>query len=195
MDRLLPLIALLGLVACDGGAPSTPPPSRVDAVKVTPAQQQAVVENFCEAHPPADQAPTFSWPELDNPAPASQSGWRWVNIWATWCGPCVEEMPLIKKWQQQLSAEGISVDVAFLSVDAKAEDVHRFQEKHTEAKDSLRVKDFALVAPWFSTVKIDADSAIPVHLFVDKNQKIRCSRMGSVGTSDYPAIKKLLSDG
>jgi hypothetical protein len=104
-------------------------------------------------------------------------------------------MPLIKKWQQQLNADGISLEVAFLSVDAKAEDVSRFQVKHTEAKDSLRVRDFALVAPWFTAVSIDATSAIPIHLFVDKNQKIRCSRMGSVGTNDYPAIKQLLSDG
>lgn len=194
MDRLLPLIGLLALSACDGGAPSTPPPSRVDAVKATPAQKEAVVDNFCEDHKPAEQAASFSWPELDSPAP-TQSGWRWVNVWATWCGPCIEEMPLIKRWQQQLATEGVAVEVAFLSVDAKVEDMRRFQQNNPVARDSLRVRDFALVAPWLAAVQIDANSAIPIHLFVDEQQKIRCTRTGSVGAADYPAIKKLLKDG
>lgn len=32
-----------------------------------------------------------------------------VNLWATWCGPCVREMPSLNRLQKQVEAEGIKV--------------------------------------------------------------------------------------
>lgn len=38
-----------------------------------------------------------------------------VNFWATWCAPCVEEMPALDRLHAALSADGI--EVAAISVD------------------------------------------------------------------------------
>lgn len=38
-----------------------------------------------------------------------------VNIWATWCGPCVEEMPAIERLYQSLGPRGFRV--AAVSID------------------------------------------------------------------------------
>lgn len=38
-----------------------------------------------------------------------------LNLWATWCTPCVAEMPMLDRLQQQLGDEG--VEVLALSVD------------------------------------------------------------------------------
>lgn len=192
MDRLYPLVLVL-LWGCDGdSAPSTPPPSRVDAVKPA-AKQELDLANFCEEQYSAAEAPVFSWPTLDGATPAKTDGWTWVNLWATWCGPCVEEMPMLAQWKPKLAAEGAPVEITFVSVDAKAEDVERFKTTHPSLPTGVRVKNFADVAPWLSGMKLDAGSAIPIQIFVDKDQKIRCVREGSVGSADYPYVKKLLS--
>ena len=32
-----------------------------------------------------------------------------LNFWATWCAPCVEEMPMLSKFYNETKMEGISV--------------------------------------------------------------------------------------
>ena len=32
-----------------------------------------------------------------------------LNFWATWCAPCVEEMPMLSKFYNKTKMEGISV--------------------------------------------------------------------------------------
>jgi peroxiredoxin len=65
-------------------------------------------------------APDFALPDLDGKM-VSLDGYRgkvvFLNIWATWCPPCVEEMPSMEKLYQALKGEdfeilAVSVDVS-----------------------------------------------------------------------------------
>ncbi len=51
-----------------------------------------------------------------------------VNFWATWCPPCVEEFPAMMELQRQLEADG--VELVFVSVDEKWEDVTKFLQQY-----------------------------------------------------------------
>jgi cytochrome c biogenesis protein CcmG/thiol:disulfide interchange protein DsbE len=51
-----------------------------------------------------------------------------VNFWATWCPPCVDEMPSLEKLYQTLEGKGLQV--VAVSVDDDLEVIERFREEH-----------------------------------------------------------------
>jgi peroxiredoxin len=65
-------------------------------------------------------APNFEFPGLDGKM-VSLSDHRgkvvFINIWATWCPPCIREMPSIEKLYNELKGEDF--EILAVSVDAK----------------------------------------------------------------------------
>jgi|GEM_PF-1173966 len=51
-----------------------------------------------------------------------------VNVWATWCPPCVEEFPAMLELQRRMEASGL--EIIFVSVDENWADVELFFKKH-----------------------------------------------------------------
>ena len=73
------------------------------------------------------EAPPFRLPALGGGASdlASQRGKIVVlNFWATWCPPCVAEMPSLERLHRALSPEGLSV--VTVSTDEDEADIERF---------------------------------------------------------------------
>ncbi len=50
-----------------------------------------------------------------------------VDFWATWCGPCVKEMPTIKHLYQKYHEQGF--EVIGVSLDRKREDLQKYLER------------------------------------------------------------------
>ena len=60
-----------------------------------------------------------------------------LNFWATWCPPCVDEMPSLVQMQKQLKDRGVTV--LAVSLDEDARQYHTFLEKNKV--DLLTVRD------------------------------------------------------
>ncbi len=60
-----------------------------------------------------------------------------LNFWATWCPPCVEEMPSLVRMQKELKDKGVTV--LAVSVDDDARQYHQFLDKNKV--DLLTVRD------------------------------------------------------
>lgn len=60
-----------------------------------------------------------------------------LNFWATWCPPCIEEMPSLVQMQQKMKAKG--VEVVAISVDADQGAYQDFLKEHKV--DLLTVRD------------------------------------------------------
>jgi cytochrome c biogenesis protein CcmG/thiol:disulfide interchange protein DsbE len=60
-----------------------------------------------------------------------------LNFWATWCPPCIEEMPSLVQMQQKMKSKG--VEVVAISVDADQGAYRDFLKAHNV--DLLTVRD------------------------------------------------------
>jgi thiol-disulfide isomerase/thioredoxin len=178
-------------VACSTEAPA-PKAQRFDAVPAVP--EKVSLEAWCDQYPSADAAKSFPWPNLDTPAPTSGKP-AWVNIWATWCAPCVAEMPRLVAWQKKMAQEGVEADLLFVSVDEKTTDLERFYKQHPDFPPTLHLADPSQLVGWLPQVGLDANAAIPLHFFLDAQGRMRCERSGGVGDSDYAEAKAALTHG
>lgn len=190
MDRLSALIAVALLAAgCDKkDAPAGEPAGRVNAAK-TGAKKGTTPEAFCDVYHPAASAPAFAWSAaIASPPPAAPAKWRWINVWATWCTPCIEEMPRLAKWRDKLG-----VQLTFVSVDESDADIAAYRKQQPATPETLRL-DQAKANEWFGQLGLDGSPPIPIHIFVDASNKLRCVRAGGVNEPDLAVVEKLLAE-
>ncbi len=192
------LAAAAVLSSCDrGNATSEPPPSRVNAAKTgKTASTASKLDAFCDVHSTADKAVSLRWPALagGTPAPAAAPAWRWINVWATWCTPCIEEMPRLAQWRKKLETTGHPIELAFISVDESDEDIAAYRKLHPDTPSSLRIADSKTQEAWFAQLGLAGAPTIPIHVFVDPQNRIRCARAGGVRDQDFAAIERLLTE-
>ncbi|MFW6049651.1 MAG: TlpA family protein disulfide reductase [Myxococcota bacterium] len=196
MDRLQ-VVSVLVLLLAGPGCEDTdeehePAEEASRVVAVAKKNVQRSPEAFCDTYAPGEGAKVFEAPPLADDAALPKGGWRWVNLWATWCKPCIEEMPLLEEWKAKLAAEGADVELVFLSVDESAEQVARFREKHPQTPESLRIDSLEALPEFLAEVGLDENTPIPVQIFVGSDDAVRCVRAGAVGPDDYSAVKRIL---
>jgi thiol-disulfide isomerase/thioredoxin len=61
-----------------------------------------------------------------------------LNIWATWCGPCVEEMPSIAGLAQAPTLQGKGIEFVCVSIDDSTDAVRHFLRGKTWTMTFLR---------------------------------------------------------
>lgn len=196
------LFALLS--ACEEEKPSAPPPGRFAAVKKDDGAVKSASRTFCDqTYPKAGEGarPFVTPPERPIPVKAKAAStrapesWRWVNLWATWCRPCTEEMPLLGRWRETLAKDGIDLSLELWSVDEEEEALKDWLTKTPMPGPVRWLKDDEALGPALESFGVEKSSPIPIHLFVDAQDQIRCVRVGAVHEGDFGAIKTILAGG
>jgi len=156
-SSLILAIPLLLLAGCDRAAEA--PAQPVAADESAPAGE--VVRKFAGTPLPALQ---FSDPAGGTLDLAAQDGPVLVNLWATWCAPCVKEMPQLDMLAATLEGE---VRVITVSQDVRgAEVVTPFFAKNS----------FARLEPWLDpdaelSAQFTPEGVLPLTVLFDATGK------------------------
>lgn len=92
-----------------------------------------------------------------------------LNFWATWCGPCREELPELARLQEKYRQRGLAV--VAVTVDNELENVNSFLKKY----------DIKLQALWDKRKKTAGAYAVekmPSSYLIDRNGIIRFIHRG-----------------
>lgn len=187
------LAPLLVTVGCDDGDGEQAPASSSRVVAVQAEERNRSPEAFCDIMPEAAAAPRFTMPELDETVEADETKWRWVNLWATWCAPCIEEIPTLVEWEGRYEAAGTPLDLVLLSVDENPEAVQAFRRDYPAVPASARMADPTAVTGWLQSLGMEGGASLPVHILVDPQGRARCLRAGAISDEDYGAVAQLIA--
>jgi peroxiredoxin len=103
-----------------------------------------------------------------------------VDFWATWCGPCVHEIPGYVAMQKKYGARGLVI--VGLSVDQKGADAVVPFAKKKAINYPLALAD-AAVAAAFGGVEF-----LPTTFLIDREGRIRHKKTGAMDAADYEKL-------
>jgi peroxiredoxin len=106
-----------------------------------------------------------------------------LNFWATWCPPCVDEMPSLVQMQQRMAARGVTVLAVSVDVDESA--YHRFLKAHKI--ELLTVRD-----PDQKSNNLYGTIKFPESYIIDRNGVLRRKFFGPVDWTQ-PEVVDFLS--
>ena len=106
-----------------------------------------------------------------------------LNFWATWCPPCIEEMPSLVSMQRELKGKGVKVLAVSIDVDQKA--YEKFLKDH--AVDLLTVRD-----PDQKASTMYGSFKWPETYIIDRNGVVRRKFIGPVDWT-HPEIQSYIA--
>ncbi|MDN4165538.1 TlpA disulfide reductase family protein [Cytophagales bacterium LB-30] len=100
-----------------------------------------------------------------------------IDVWATWCKPCIEAQPKVDSLVKQVGAD--KVDVVYLSIDTEMEKWKNFTRKkkwkgtHILADKKLHTPIFDLLTFQYSSEKVRFFAVtIPQYFFINSSGQL-----------------------
>ena len=153
------------------------PSALISSQQLSPAQEQAQ----------ADAVMGLTLPDLDG-RPQAIAQWRdkilVVNYWASWCAPCVEEIPAFSRLQRQYAAQGVQ----FVGIGIDNVENMRAFVKATPVAYPLLVADPA--ASQMPGLQI---KGLPYTLVIGPDGRVQSSRLGRLDESRLNSILQRLA--
>ena len=185
MIAIAAVLAVIGVVwAITSQQPQEPSPSATRTTK-SPVTRFAPIEGDFTAVAPVD----------GQGQPADMAPYRGkvllVNLWATWCAPCIKELPSLGALQQELG--GDQFQVVTIAIDERdPAKIEPFLAGHGAANLPVLIDRDRTIE------KVAQVIALPTSLLVDREGKVKAMVTGDAcwneGTA-LAAVKAFIADG
>jgi thiol-disulfide isomerase/thioredoxin len=182
------LAVLLVAGACGrptGRAAATRPDTIATVADVAPPSDSELIEGVAASDP----LPPLRLPDLDDisrPLRASDDRVTLVNFWASWCSPCLAEIPQLVAFHDRWKSEGVRV-VGVAVASGSAAEIRRFAAAHHVDYDLL-VMDESAARRYLSEVHLPA--SLPISLVVDRCGVIRRKFFGPHAAPQFAAAAR-----
>lgn len=162
MQRLLLLLFAFALIAAAAGAP---------------AQDRAL---------PSEIRP-ISATEFNGILEEARGDVVLVNLWATWCAPCLREIPELMKLRDKYADESFQLIAVAMDDPADLEThVLPFREKHFSGWHTYQRADFEM-DPFVSVIDPAWNEVLPTSYLLDRNGKVAQVLFGGKSYEEFEA--------
>lgn len=100
-----------------------------------------------------------------------------INFWATWCGPCVEELPHFNQLGKEYASSGLKL--IFVSLDFNETTLQSFLESHDFEGEVIFLSNGLRDPEWIGKIDSTWSGAIPATLAQNYNSEAKAFHEGS----------------
>ena len=108
-----------------------------------------------------------------------------INVWATWCVPCLDEMPDLQRLYARMNKDGAPFEILAVSIDALGADAVR------KFVDRFGLTFPILLDPRGSIKKLYRATGVPETFIVDRQGRLMQKIIGA-RKWDAPAVVEYL---
>ncbi len=121
----------------------------------------------------AQQVAVLKYEELQERVKQHDKGTLVVNFWATWCVPCIEEMPLLMKMNEKYK-DSPAFKMLLVSLDSKdtLERLPDFLKKHQVKAEVVLLDDNKRMNEWIPDMDEKWQGNLPVTFVYHKGEKV-----------------------
>jgi thiol-disulfide isomerase/thioredoxin len=135
---------------------------------------------------PPEKPVKLAWAKQELGAAADKP--LWINVWGTFCPPCVEELPRLPAL-----ARALGVTLVLISLDSQAKFVAYTRAHPTpEGVFSLTNTRADKTERLAGVLDLDHAQSFPQQLFFDREHSLHCTVFGTIQDTDLATLRRAL---
>ena len=118
-----------------------------------------------------NSVPVFDFTKYENRILHKNDTLYIVNFWATWCKPCIEELPIFEKVAQTYTQQPVKIILVSQHAKTRAVQVNDFLQKNKYTSESF-ILSAGNPNVWIDKIDSNWSGTIPMTLFYKNGNKI-----------------------
>ena len=118
-----------------------------------------------------NSVPVFDFTKYENRILHKNDTLYIVNFWATWCKPCIEELPIFEKVAQTYTQQPVKIILVSQDAKTRAAQVNDFLQKNKYTSESF-ILSAGNPNVWIDKIDSNWSGTIPMTLFYKNGNKI-----------------------